>query len=195
MARAERRLVAGSIHHVHNRGVLRRALFAAEAERRLFLDALHDALERYPVDLLAWCLMPNHWHLLLCPGDAAALPSFMRWLTLAHSRRWQALHNQTGIGTLYQGRYRSHPVESNDHLLTIVRYIERNPVRAGLVARARDWPWSSVGERLGGCGGLLAPLPLALPQGWPAWLDRPETPAEIAAARAGSKPDDVVSRC
>lgn len=195
MARAERRLTAGGIHHVHNRGALRRALLASEVERRLFLGALHDALGRHPVELLAWCLMPNHWHLLLRSRDAAALPSFMRWLTLAHSRRWQALHDETGIGTLYQGRYRSHPVESDDHLLTVVRYIERNPVRAGLVARAVDWPWSSVRERLSGCGGLLAPLPLALPRDWPTWLDRPETPAEIAVARAGAGPDAGVNGC
>lgn len=168
MGRADRRLTAGAIQHVHNRGALRRALFEADADWRLFLATLHDARDRHEVELLAWCLMPNHWHLLLRPATAAALPAFMRWLTLAHSRRQQTLHGQTGIGTLYQGRYRSHAVDSDDHLLTIVRYIERNPVRAGLVEHAIDWPWSSVRERLGGYGRLLAPLPIALPTDWAA---------------------------
>ena len=179
MARADRRLAAGAIHHVHNRGALRRALFAAEADWRLFLATLHDARDRHEVELLAWCLMPNHWHLLLRPATDAALPAFMRWLTLAHSRR-QALHGQAGIGTLYQGRYRSHPVDSDAHLLTVVRYLERNPVRAGLVERAADWPWSSVRERLGGCGGLLVPLPVAVPADWASRLDAPETATEVA---------------
>lgn len=185
MARADRRLAAGSIHHVHNRDALRRTLFAQPAEWRLFLGALHDALARHEVDLFAWCLMPNHWHLLVRSRTEAALPAFMRWLTLAHSRRRQALHGQPGLGTLYQGRYRSHPVADDAHLLTTVRYIERSPVRAGLVASAVLWPWSSVGERLGGTGGLLAPLPLALPENWLKRLDTPETPTEIAAWRHG----------
>ena len=182
MPRADRRLSAGGIHHVHNRGALRRVLFATEADWRLFLGTLHEALDRHEVELLAWCLMPNHWHLLVRSATSAALPAFMRWLTLAHSRRWQAMHGQNGIGTLYQGRYRSHAVMDDAHLLTVVRYIERNPVRAGLVAQACDWPWSSVGERLGGRGGLLAPLPVPVPEDWLAWLDRAETPAEIAAS-------------
>ena len=183
MARRARRLVGGSIHHVLNRGALHRPLFAATADWRLFLGALHDALARHPVELLAWCLMPNHWHLLVRPHDDVALPAFMRWLTLAHSRRWQALHQRPGLGTLYQGRYRSCPVDQDDHLLRVLRYIERNPVRAGLTASAVDWPWSSVHERLGGRGGLLAPLPLTLPTDWLERLDTPETPAEVEACR------------
>ena len=183
MARADRRLAAGGTRHVHNRLAQRLALFGSEADWRLFLGVLHDARERLKVELLAWCLMPNYWHLLVRSATGAALPAFMRWLTPAHSRRWQAMHGENGIGTLYQGRYRSHPVADDAHLLTVVRYIERNQVRAGLVAQARDWPWSSVEERRGGRGGLLAPLPLPSPDDWLAWLDRAETPAEIAASR------------
>ena len=183
MARADRRLAAGGIHHVHNRGIMRRALLAETADRRLFLGTLREARARHEVELLAWCLMPNHWHLLVRAATVPALPAFMRWLTLAHSRRWQAMHGEVGVGTLYQGRYRSHPVDSDGHLLTVVRYIERNPVRAGLVERAADWPWSSIGDRRHGRGGLLAPLPVPLPADWEAHLDRPETPTEIAVAQ------------
>jgi putative transposase len=166
-----------------NRGALRSPLFADEAGCRLFLRALRDALDRHPVDLLAWCVMPNHWHLLLRPQTAEALPRFVRWLTLAHSQRWQAVHDRRGQGTLYQGRYRSAAVENDDHLLTVLRYIERNPVRAGLIASAAAWPWSSARERLDGSGGWLAPLPVPLPAGWLACLDAPQTPAEVEAVR------------
>lgn len=184
MARRPRRLVAGGIYHVVNRGALRHTLFCTEADWPLFLGALRDALERHPVSLLGWCLMPNHWHLLVQPRDEAALPAFMRWLTLAHCRRWQALHGKDGHGTLYQGRYRSRPVDGDVQLLTVLRYIERNPLRAGLVERATDWPWSSLRERSVGRSRLLAALPVDLPADWIAVLDTPETPAELAACRA-----------
>lgn len=181
MARADRRLAAGGIHHVHNRGVQRRTLFGLPADWRLFMGTLHEARARHEVELLGWCLMPDHWHLLVRAATETALPAFMRWLTLAHSRRRQAMHGEVGLGTLYQGRYRSHPVAGDGHLLTVVRYIERNPVRAGLVERAADWPWSSVGDRARGDAGLLAPLPIELPQDWAARLDVPETGIELAA--------------
>jgi putative transposase len=183
MARRPRHLLAGGIQHVINRGALRTPLFADEVGCRLFLRVLRDALDRHPVDLLAWCVMPNHWHLLLRPRTAEALPRFVRWLTLAHSQRWQALHDRRGYGTLYQGRYRSAAVEGDDHLLAVLRYIERNPVRAGLVGSAAAWPWSSARERLGNPGGWLAPLPVPLPAGWLAHLDAPQSPAEVEAVR------------
>jgi putative transposase len=187
MPRPSRRLAAGSIHHVLNRAALRHALFDQDADRRLFVGALRDALGRHPVDLMAWRLMPNHWHLLLRPRDEAALPRFVRWLTLAHCCRWQAFHGRTGQGTIYRGRYRSSPVEADGYLLAVLRYIEHNPVRAGLVPSAADWAWSSARERAAGRGGLLAALPVELPGGWVAHLDAPQTPAEVAAVR-GTRP-------
>jgi putative transposase len=183
MARRARRLEAGGIYHVHNRGALRQSLFAAPVDCRLFLGSLRDALERHPVALLSWCVMPNHWHLLVRPKGEAALPAFMRWLTLAHSRRWQALHGEPAIGTLYGGRYRSTVVEGDEHLLTVVRYIERNPVRAGLSPSCAAWPWSSARARLVGSPALLAPLPVALPEDWLAWMNTPQTAAELDACR------------
>jgi REP element-mobilizing transposase RayT len=117
MARRARSLTAGGIQHVINRGALRAALFADAVGCQLFVGALRDALAGEAVDLLAWCVMPNHWHLLVRPRSAEALPTFMRRLTLTHSRRWQAFHDRPGQGTLYQGRYRSAPVvrESQGH--------------------------------------------------------------------------------
>lgn len=186
MARRPRRLVANGIYHIVNRGALRHPLFATDADWPLYLGALGDALERHPVALLGWCLMPNHWHLLLQPRDSAALPAFMRWLTLAHCRRWQALHRKDGQGTLYQGRYRSQPVDSDAHLVTVLRYIERNPLRARLVESAMDWPWSSLRERTSGPSRRLAALPLDLPDDWPAIVDSSQTSAEAQDWRPAS---------
>ena len=186
MARRPRSLVAGGIYHVVNRGARRHDLFTSEADWPLFLATLSDALERHPVSLLGWCLMPNHWHLLVQPGDGAALPAFMRWLTLAHCHRWQALHGKEGHGTLYQGRYRSRPIDVDAQLLTVLRYIERNPLRAGMVGRAAEWPWSSLRPRLTGRTRLLAALPIALPADWGAFVETPLTPAEVEAGRAAA---------
>lgn len=188
MARRPRRLAAGLFYHVHNRGALGRRLFAADADWRLFLGAMRDARAKHPIEIMGWCLMPNHWHLLLRPLDERALPAFVRWLTLAHNRRWRAMREKTDFGTLYQGRYRSHPIDGDTHFFTVLRYIERNPVRAGLVARAADWPWSSLRTRLSNRPGLLDPLPMALPADWLARLDAAETPAEIAACEARQAP-------
>ncbi len=183
MGRRPRDLADGEICHVVNHSALRAPLIADQVDAQLFRGAMRDALVRHPVDLLGWCLMPNRWHLLLRPQVGAALPALIRWLTLAHSRRWQARHGRPGQGTLYQGRYRSARIEGDDHLLTVLRYIERNPVRAGLVASAADWPWSSLGPRLRGRPARLAASPVPLPAHWLAHVDAPQTAGEEAAVR------------
>ena len=104
------------------------------------------ALEKHPIRLLAFCLMPNHWHMVLWPEQDDQLTAFLRWLTHTHTQRWHAHHHTAGTGHLYQGRFKSFPIEQDDHLLTVLRYAERNPLRAGLVSRAERWRWSSLGH-------------------------------------------------
>jgi putative transposase len=109
---------------------------------------------------------------------------FMRWLTVTHTQRWHAHFHTQGTGPLYQGRFKSFPIAGDYHLLTVLRYVERNPLRAGLVSSACKWRWSSVGRT---CEGLLGPPlkegPIARPADWPVWVDVPETEAELAALR------------
>ena len=94
--------------------------------------------------LLGWCVMPNHWHLLAWPREDGALGRFMQRLTVTHARRWQEHTRRVGEGHVYQGRYKSFPVQSDEHFLTVLRYVERNALRAGLVDRAEDWRWGSL---------------------------------------------------
>ena len=94
--------------------------------------------------VLAYCFMPNHFHLLLWPRGDGDLSQFMQWLTLTHTQRWHAHHHTAGSGHLYQGRFKSFPVQSDDHFLTVCRYVERNALRAGLAVRAEDWRWGSL---------------------------------------------------
>ena len=90
--------------------------------------------------VLAWCVMSTHWHLVLWPREDGDLSEFMRWLTVTHTQRWHAAHRTAGTGPLYQGRFKSFPIQEDDHLLTVLRYVERNPLRANLVEEA-DAPY------------------------------------------------------
>ena len=91
-----------------------------------------------------YCLMGNHWHLVVWPREECELPRFVGWLTLTHTQRWHAHRKSTRSGHLYQGRFKSFPVQDDDHFHTVSRYVERNALRANLVKRAEDWRWGSL---------------------------------------------------
>ena len=137
MPRTARAIEAGLIYHVLNRGNGRQMLFRKPADFDAFERVMAEGLSRYPVDLLTWCLMGNHWHLVLRPRSDAALADLMRWVGVTHVRRHHAHHHTTGGGHLYQGRYKSFPVQDDSHFLTLCRYVEANALRAGLVSMVR----------------------------------------------------------
>jgi putative transposase len=110
-------------------------------------QVLEEAFQRTRTRILAYCLMSNHWHLLLWPREDDELSEFMRWLTVTHTQRWHANRHTAGTGPIYQGRFKSFQVQSDDLLLTVARYIERNALRAKLVAHATDWQWCSLWRR------------------------------------------------
>jgi len=130
-----------------------------------FLELVGRAQRRTPVQLMAYCLMPNHFHLVIKPVVDGQLSAFMHWLSTKHTQGWQATHECIGTGCVYQGRFKSIPVCSDRHFLRLCRYVERNPLRAGLVTAAQSWPWSSLSQRQG----LRRPVHLA---DWP--VPRPE---------------------
>jgi putative transposase len=125
---------------------------------RSFMRALQEGQERTSIRLLAYCVMPNHWHFVLWPKADGELTRFLRWLTHTHTMRWHAQHHTSGTGHLYQGRFKAFPVQSDEHLLAVLRYVERNAVRANLVKRAEDWTWSSAWRRTQGDGELKSLL-------------------------------------
>jgi REP-associated tyrosine transposase len=184
MPRRRRTGAAGLAHHVLNRACRRATLFADDAEYREFVQVLSDARERTDMRILAYVVMPNHWHLIVWPDADLQLSRFMHWLTLTHTKRWHVARGTTGTGPLYQGRYKAIPVQSDEHLLTAIRYVERNPVRAGLVARVQNWPWSSVWERSNLSNtGLLAEWPFPVPGDWLSSLNAIENASHLAAMR------------
>jgi putative transposase len=140
--RVPRSLQSGLVYHLINRGNGQARVFHKPQDYEAFLDLLAAAKQRQPVKLLAFCLMPNHFHLVVEPETLLDLSRFMQWLMTSHVRRYHQ-HYQSS-GHVWQGRFKSFPVQRDEHLLTVLRYVRQNPVRAGLVSTDSDWPWSSA---------------------------------------------------
>jgi len=157
-------------------------LFAQVREFEAFEEIIGQAKERLPMRVLAWCVMSTHWHFVLWPREEGDLSEFMRWLTVTHTQRWHAAHRTAGTGPLYQGRFKSFPIQEDDHLLTVLRYVERNPLRANMVEEADAWRWSSLWHRTHrNRAGLVDAGPVALPRRWRQHVQTPQTEAELAA--------------
>jgi putative transposase len=186
MGRPLRVTVGGLVYHVLNRASGRVSLFESAADYRQFEEVLSEARARVGMRVLAYCVMPNHWHLLLWPERDGDLPRFMTWLGLTHTQRWHARRGTAGSGHLYQGRYKAFLVQTDEHLLTVCRYVERNPLRARLVRRAENWRWGSLWRRERGDAAsleLLAPWPVPRPSDWRAFVNRRERASELEALR------------
>ncbi len=166
MPRNNRIAIGDTVYHVLNRGNGRRTIFANEQDYQDFETLLVEANELLDMRILAYCLMPNHWHLVLYPKKDKDLSEFMRWLTTTHARKYRVKTKSIGHGHLYQGSFKSFPIEDDQHCTTVIRYVEQNPLRAKLVQRAEDWKYSSLHRRLNGTPKqkkLLAKLPTTLP--------------------------------
>jgi putative transposase len=182
MPRTARASVGGLCYHVINRGNGRATVFHDAEAYADFLALIDRAAARLPMRVLAFCLMPNHVHLVLWPRRDGDLSRWMQWLLTAHVRRH---HRRRGTdGHVWQGRFKAFPIQQDAHLLTVMRYVERNPVRAKLAPRAADWPWSSAPQRgRRGQPDWLAAPPVPLPAGWPRFVDAAQTPAELDLLR------------
>ena len=187
MPRTARIAPGGTLFHVLNRANNRERMFTKDKDYLAFLRVLCDTLQKQPMRILAFCLMPNHWHLLLWPEQDGGMGAFMQAVTTTHVRRWRSYRHSVGAGHLYQGTYKSFPVQGDDHFYTVCRYVERNALRANLVARADDWRWGSLWQREqhGALNGYppLCDWPLPRPRLWVAAVNRAETAAELEALR------------
>ena len=176
MARSPRNTPPGAIHHVVNRGNRRKVIFHDSGDYQAFTNVLREACAKFRMRLIAYSLMPNHWHLVLWPDVDVSLSAFMQWLTSTHVRRYHAFHELVGTGHLYQDRYRNHVCNDERRLLATIRYVEANALAANLVERARDWRWCSLWMRTDGVeGSFLTPCPIDLPKNWPDYVDETTT--------------------
>jgi putative transposase len=188
MPRQARIAPGGLIYHVLNRGVGRQALFDDPADYAAFLRVFRDVLGQEPIRVCGYCLMSNHWHLVLWPEREGQLSRFMQRLTVTHVRRWVEHRHRVGWGSVYQGRYKSFVVQDDAHFTTLVRYVERNPLRAGVVRRAEAWRWSSLGQSDETADVRVPTIPISrwpVPRrkDWIDWVNRPQTAREEAALR------------
>ena len=186
MPRRPRVAPGGLAYHVLNRAVARLPLFRKAADYEAFEHILEEAVARHTTRLLAYCVMPNHWHMVLWPREDGELTAFVRWLAHTHVMRWHAHHHTSGTGHLYQGRFKSFPIQRDDHLLTVCRYVERNALRANLVKRAEEWRYDSLWRRQQGDAKLLAILadwPVQRPRTWLQDVNRPQGRREVEALR------------
>ncbi len=167
MGRAPRITEPGTAYHLLNRRVMRLRMFEKDADYEAFERVLGESLGRPDAPrLLSYCLMPNHWHLVVQAGRHTDLSTWMQWVTVTHTHRWHAWHHTAGQGPLYQGRFKSFPVQEDMHFLVLCRYVEGNAVRAGLAERAEGWRWGSLWVRRN----RDAPMNRCLSE-WP--VDRP----------------------
>ena len=169
MARGPRVQDDGQVYHAHNWGNNRATVFADDDDHLAFLQALADTRERRPFGLFGYCLMPDHFHLLLRPEPGQSISRIVQSLTVTHTWRFHKRHQSSGH--VWQGRFRSAMVQQDEHLLVVLRYIEANPLRAGVVADLAEYRWSSFPHHgLGHDDPLLSPFP--------AWDELGRTPGE-----------------
>ena len=169
-----------------NRAVARLPLFEKDGDFEAFERVLLETLEREPIPIYAYCVMPNHWHFVVCPVTKHQLTDFFRWLTHTHTMRWHAHHHTEGTGHLYQGRFKTFPIEQDEHLMAVLRYVERNPSRAGLCKRAEDWRYGSAWRITHGTREnrkILTKWPIPRPRAWLDYVNEPQTEQEEAAIR------------
>ncbi len=186
MPRTSRVAVGGEVYHVINRANGRMTIFTTKEDYQLFEQLLLDTKELLGTHILAYTIMPNHFHLVLRPEKDGDLSLFMGRLTNAHTRKVHAITNTNGSGHLYQGRYKSFLVESNEYLLTLIKYVERNPVRAKLVQKCEDWQWGSAYRRIKGTpkeNKLLDTLPTEVPVRYSSWINTTEEKKVIESIR------------
>ena len=184
MPRTARAAVGGMIYHVLNRGNGRQRIFFKDGDYAAFLKVLAEGKKRGGMKVLGWCLMPNHWHLVLAPQGPGDLASFIGRCCTTHVRRYHQHHRTAGQGHVYQGRFKSFPIQKDEHLLTVLRYVEANAFRAKLVGRAEDWPWGSAAAGLPDeAKDLLDESPASRPGNWSVLLNRQLREQEEAALR------------
>ena len=170
-------------HHVVNRGNDRRIVFRQEFDYTAFMDLMRDGLAEAPVRIYGYCLMPNHFHLLAQPEKDGALSAYMEWVTGRYACTFRQQTDTVGYGHVFKCRFWSFPTYDQDTFIDVLRYVEANPLRARLVARAEDWVWGSLADRATLHRGVLSPLPFALPANWVECVNTPQADLTLTKIR------------
>jgi|RhiMethySRZTD1v2_1073278.scaffolds.fasta_scaffold06768_5 REP-associated tyrosine transposase len=173
MPRNSRNLPAGCVVHCVNRANDKRPLFTRASEYEDFLHLVAWAKGRCRVRMVAYCIMYNHWHFVFWVEYEWEVSAFLHLLTTTHAINWRRRTDTVGCGSVYQGRFKSSMVLTEQYYFNLLRYVEQNPLRADIVRSSKDWRWSSLTERSGNGRALLDPGPLVLLPDWHLSIDEP----------------------
>ena len=188
MGRSPRADISGGIYHALNRGNAKNRIFFKDADYEAFERIVAEALEKFPVELFAYQWMNNHWHMVLSPRKDGAMGRFLGWITLTHTQRYHAHRGTAGTGHVYQGRFKSFPVQDDDHFHVVCRYVERNALTAKRVRKAEDYRWGSLWNWLGGDSPIqLSKWPVRRFPRWAARVNKALTKKEIEALERSEK--------
>ena len=174
-------------YHVINRGNDRQTIFRDSVQYATFIELLDLGLCRYDVRLYGFCLMPNHFHLVLQPGTDQALSDFMEWVTGQYACTFRHRTDTVGYGHVFQRRFWSAPIRDDRAFIAVLRYVESNPVRGTLVGRAEQWDWSSIKDRQT-WSERLSPLPVTLPPDWETFVNAPLPEKTLSRIRRATCP-------
>ena len=181
MPRIARGETAGGIYHIINRGNFRMQVFDDTEDYTYFLELLKTGMKKEDVELHAYCLMPNHFHLLLVPQREGSLSRLMQWVMTSHVRYYHK-KNKTS-GHVWQGRYKSFIVEQESYYVTLIRYIEANALRAKLIDRAETWEYGSLHDRISNGTTIIHEPSMILPDDWTEYVNEPIYPHELEKIR------------
>ena len=189
MPRAARSAEGGVVYHVFNGANSRDPLFRKEQDYADFIELLSEGKKHARVDVFGFCLMPDHWNLVLRPRGDGDLSKYLSWVSNTHVKRYRAQHPKTS-GHLYQGRYKSFPVKPDEHLLAVLRFVETSPLRAKIVKKAERWRWSSAGaSALEEAAGLCSSLPVKRPRKWLVFVNESVEGTELDSLQTSLKRD------
>jgi putative transposase len=182
MPRTSRAIVANHCYHVINRGNNQNRLFHDRADYIEFLWLMAEANDRVPLPIVGGCVMPNHVHLVVRPDGDLDIARWTHWLFTTHARRYHKKYASSG--RVWQGRFKAFVIQDDHHLLRVLRYVERNALRANLAGRAEAWEWGSLRWRMSRSAPFkLAACPVPLSGNWADYVNAPQTPEELEAIR------------
>lgn len=184
MPRRLRHSLDGAAFHVINRAVRCAKIFETTGDYHAFLRVVGEGLAKHQVKVIAYCIMPTHWHFVVLCDRIEHISKWMHWLAGTHAARWHAAHGTRGTGHLYQDRFEAIPIQTETSLLRVCRYVERNALRKGLVTAAEDWEWGSLYAGSRNCDTIrLHQWPILRPTNWVQIVNSPENEAELEALR------------
>ena len=180
MPRRLRHSLQGTAFHVMNRAVRNTVLFRPTDDYDAFFKVVREGLAKYEVKIIAYCVMPNHWHFVVLCERIQHISKWLHWVTGTHALRWNLNRGTRGRGAVYQSRFKAVPIQTETSLYRVCGYVERNALRGGLVAKAEEWEFGSLYANCTNCHAIpLHEWPILRPANWIEFVNRTQDQADL----------------